>query len=117
MSALSDADARHRYTHLRDRLVRNAHRQLRPGINTLSMLCRRWGDASSHRAVRAFARNITSERPEPRCWDLDRILAALTGGASDVDVSARRLAQVLRDLISDLEELHALARFFGRPAP
>lgn len=117
MSTLSDADARRRYAHLRNRLVRNAHRQVRPAINTLSMLCRRWGDASSRRAVRAFARNISGERPEPCRWDLGRILAALTSGASDVDVSARRLAEALRDLISDLEELHALARFLGRSTP
>jgi hypothetical protein len=117
MSALSDADARRRYAYLRDRLVWNAHRQLRPGINTLSMLCHRWGDASSRRAVRAFARSIASENPEPRRWDLGRVLAALTSGASDVDVSARRLAEALRDLSSDLEELHALAAYLGRPAP
>jgi hypothetical protein len=67
--------------------------------------------------MRAFARSIASQRPQPCRWNLWQILAALTSGASDVDVSARRLAAALRDLITDLEEMRAMARLLARPVP
>jgi hypothetical protein len=81
------------------------------------MLCERWGGPVSRRAARALAKSIRSTRPAPLRWRLDPIVAALTGGASDIDASARRLAGHLRDLVSDQEELSAMARLLGRSMP
>lgn len=98
---------------MRNRLVQTARRTVGASASILLMLCERWGDKESRRAAKAFAKSLLSTRPAPLRWRLDRILAALTSGASDVDVSARRLAEALRSLLLDLEDLIAMTR--GRP--
>jgi hypothetical protein len=102
---------------MRNRLVRIARRTLGASASTLVMLCERWGGPASRRAARAFAKSIRRARPAPLRWRLDPILETLTSGASDIDASARRLAAHLRDLVSDQEDLGAMARLLGEPMP
>jgi hypothetical protein len=112
MSDVSRAEARRQTARARKQIVKTARRTVGARLSTLIMLCRRWGDAASRRAAKSLERSLKSARPQPACWNLDRILAALTNGASDVDVGARRLAADLRVLVSELEELAALERSF-----
>jgi hypothetical protein len=111
-------EERREYAQSRDRLIRIARRTVgsRGSLSLLIMLCRRWGDSESLDAAKAFARSMRSSRPEPRRWCLERILAALTSGASDVDRSAQRLAGLLRALVSEREELIGMARLAARNA-
>jgi hypothetical protein len=110
------ADKRREYAKSRERLIRVARRTVgsRGSLSLLVMLCRRWGDSESLDAAKAFARSVWSSRPVPQKWRLERILAALTSGASDVDQSARRLAGSLRTLVSEQDELIGMARVAGR---
>lgn len=113
----SGAQLRRRYERMRARFVRKARQSIGKRKITLLMLCERWGDQESRRAAEAFVRSIKSSRPMPLRWRLEQILAALTSGASDIDASARTLAEGLRHLVSEQEDLNAMARLLRKPTP
>jgi hypothetical protein len=99
---------RQQFAAMRNRIVRIARRTLGAFATTLIMLCQRWGGPASRRAARAFAKSIRSTRPAPLRWRrLDPILAALTAGASESTQAH------LRDLVSEQEDLSAMARLLG----
>jgi hypothetical protein len=110
------AEERRQYSQSRDRLIRLARRTVgsNGSLSLLIMICRRWGDRESLDAAKAFAKSMENSRPVPQRWRLERILVALTSGASDVDLSAQRLADSLRTLVSERDELIGMARVAGR---
>lgn len=98
----------------KDRLARQAREKAGKSCNILIMLCRRWGDPASVRAARAFVKSMRSKRPQPQRWQLDRIIAELSNGACDVDVSAQRISRDLRSRLKDQDHFIALAQALGR---
>ncbi|WP_424934463.1 hypothetical protein [Amaricoccus macauensis] len=107
MNTKTTTAARHT---IRDALVRKARATAGMKCSTLIMLGKHRGNPASVRAARAFAKSIRSNRPHPHRWQLDRIIAALSNGACDVDESACRITRHPSSLLDDRDMLFALAQ-------
>ncbi|WP_162683469.1 hypothetical protein [Rhodobacteraceae bacterium DSL-40] len=103
-------------TAIRDAMVRKARATAGKTCSTMLKLCLGLGNPASVRAARAFAKSIRSRQPQPHKWQLDRIIAALSNGACDVDESARRITRHLSSLLYDQDTLMALAQASRRPS-